>query len=113
MTEYSDPDNGILFLDNEDQLYNPINQRTPPPPMWGEVLEEDLYDDSTPFYDHELAQMELKARKKKIAEMQDRLPPPRSHGSNGAGPKLKRKVIYVYENEDKTNNENDRHQQRP
>jgi len=26
--------------------------------MWGEVLEEDLYDNSTPFYDNELAKKE-------------------------------------------------------
>ena len=46
VTELSDPDNGILFLDNEQRLWNPMNQKTPPPPMWGDVLEEDLYDDS-------------------------------------------------------------------
>jgi hypothetical protein len=42
----SDPDNGIMFLDNFQRIYNPINQKTPPPPMWGDVLEEDLYDDT-------------------------------------------------------------------
>lgn len=46
MTELSDPDNGIYFLDNDDRLYNPRGQKTPPPPMWGDILEEDLYDDS-------------------------------------------------------------------
>jgi hypothetical protein len=51
----SDPDNGILFLDNGHKIRNPENQKTPPPPIWGEVLEEDFYDDSQPFYDHELA----------------------------------------------------------
>jgi hypothetical protein len=30
--------------------------------MWGEVLEEDLYDDSVPFYDNELAQRETQMR---------------------------------------------------
>ena len=58
MTELSDPDNGILFLDNFDQLRNPVNAKTPPPPMWGEVLEEDLYDSNTPFYNHDEARAE-------------------------------------------------------
>ena len=52
LTQLTD-DNGILFLDNEYRIKNPTNQKTPPPPMWGEVLDEDLYDDSIPFYDHE------------------------------------------------------------
>ena len=30
--------------------------------MWGEVLEEDLYDNSTPFYDNELAKKETQMR---------------------------------------------------
>ena len=59
MTDISDPDNGIMFLDGEDRVLNPVNQKTPPPPMWGEILEEDLYDDSTPFYDNDLAVREL------------------------------------------------------
>jgi hypothetical protein len=37
--------------------------KTPPPPMWGDVLEEDLYDHSTPFYDHEKAIREGNLRK--------------------------------------------------
>ena len=53
ITQLTD-DNGIFFLDNDYMIRNPTNQKTPPPPMWGEVLEEDLYDDSIPFYDHEL-----------------------------------------------------------
>ena len=59
----SDPDNGIKFLDNEDWIVNPLNMKTPPPPMWGDVLEEDLYDDSTPFYDHDKAIRESNLRK--------------------------------------------------
>ena len=54
MTQLSDPDNGIFFLDNNEILKDPINQKTPPPPMWGEILEEDLYDENTPFYDEDL-----------------------------------------------------------
>ena len=40
-----------------------MNMKTPPPPMWGDVLEEDLYDDSTPFYDHEKAIRESNLKK--------------------------------------------------
>ena len=65
MTELS-ADNGILFLDNWDRVRNPVNQKTPPPPMWGDVLEEDLYDDNTPFYDHDEAMVEMRARKSKM-----------------------------------------------
>ena len=45
-TVISDPDNGILFLDNEDRIRNPVNMKTPPPPMWGDVIEEDYYDET-------------------------------------------------------------------
>ena len=62
----SDPDNGILFLEDSRRYRNPVNQPTPPPPMWGEVLEEDLYDKNTPFYDHEGNMAERKDRKNKI-----------------------------------------------
>jgi hypothetical protein len=54
MTQLSDPDNGIFFLDGNEVLRDPKGQKTPPPPMWGEVLEEDLYDENTPFYDEDL-----------------------------------------------------------
>ena len=37
--------------------------------MWGEVLEEDLYDSSIPFYDHEIQMNETYARKAKEAQM--------------------------------------------
>lgn len=59
MTDISDPDNGIMFLDQEERYLNPVNQKTPPPPMWGDILEEDLYDDSQPFYDNDQAVKEL------------------------------------------------------
>lgn len=66
VTEISDPDNGITFLDNEQFLRNPVNQKTPPPPMWGDILEEDLYDDSIPFYDEYLAKREAEYRRNKM-----------------------------------------------
>ena len=69
--------------------------------MWGEDLEEDLYDDSIPFYDNELAKRETQMRQKKLQEIQNQYPPSRSE--NGINPKLKRKVIYVYEKEDQNN----------
>jgi hypothetical protein len=37
--------------------------------MWGEILEEDLYDKDTPFYDEELVKIEAEARKNKLKEM--------------------------------------------
>ena len=40
------PDNGITFLDNGSFVKNPVNCKTPPPPLWGAVLEEDLYDNT-------------------------------------------------------------------
>ena len=49
------PDNGILFLNNNIRVKNPMMAKTPPPPMWGDVIEEDLYDYSQPFYDSKKA----------------------------------------------------------
>lgn len=49
------PDNSILFLDNGQQLHNPTNVRTPPPPMWGDPIEEEDYDPNEEFYDHDKA----------------------------------------------------------
>lgn len=97
-TTISDPDNGILFLDNNDILKNPTNMKTPPPPMWGEVLEEDLYDNSQPFYDHELQMSLQQQREKRIQELleQDRKIRDNPDGSRA----IKRKIIYVYDDED-------------
>lgn len=69
VTELSDPDNGIVFLDEFERIYNPRNQKTPPPPMWGDVLEEDLYDHSQPFYDHDKAMTIYNDRKEKMNRM--------------------------------------------
>jgi hypothetical protein len=58
----ADPDNQILFLDNGSRIVNPTNLPTPPPPMWGEILEEENYDPSEEFYDHDKAEAERKRR---------------------------------------------------
>ena len=60
--------------------------------MFGEVLEEDLYDDSVPFYDHDDAMAETRKRKIRLSSLHEKLPPVSQDGR-----KLKRKVIYVYE----------------
>ena len=63
LTEISQIDNGIMFLDNGEKLIQPKGMPTPPPPMWGAVLEEEKYDKSAPFYDHEKSMAEMKMRK--------------------------------------------------
>ena len=102
VTALSDPDNGILFLNDRERIYNPRNEKTPPPPFFGEILEEDLYDDSQPFYDHELAMKEANYRKIKLQTIKEKLP---SISSDGR--KLKKKVIYVYERDDDANHNTD------
>lgn len=41
--------------------------KTPPPPIWGETLEEDNYDNSEDFYNHDKAMQLL--QKKKAEEL--------------------------------------------
>ena len=38
--------------------------KTPPPPLWGEELEEDDFDKAEDFYNHEKAMKQLKHRNK-------------------------------------------------
>jgi hypothetical protein len=57
-----DPDNSILFLDNGSRIKNPTNVKTPPPPFWGEDIEEDYFDPEEEFYDHEKAEDERQKR---------------------------------------------------
>ena len=64
LTELSQVDNGILFLDNYSKIVNPRGMPTPPPPLWGTLLEEDNYDASEPFYNHEKARAEMSRRRK-------------------------------------------------
>jgi hypothetical protein len=108
-TELSDPDNGIVFVNDFDRVVNPVNHKTPPPPMWGEVLEEDLYDHSQPFYDHGKVIHDYDARRHKMQQMLEQDRKIRDALGNGRGDeidskRLKRKVIYVYEDGEKENN---------
>ena len=78
--------------------------KTQPPPMWGEVLEEDLYDSSIPFYDHSQAIDELNKRNARIQQMLEQDQKIREALQSGRrneidSKKLKRKVIYVYEDD--------------
>ena len=71
ISELSQVDNGILFLDNGDKIVNPTNMKTPPPPIWGTVLEEDNYDSSEDFYNHDVAMKALeKRRKEELAKLE-------------------------------------------
>ena len=63
LTELSQIDNGIMFLDNAERKILPKGMPTPPPPMWGTLLEEENYDPRVPFYDHAKASVEMKLRK--------------------------------------------------
>lgn len=38
--------------------------KTPPPPMWGEDIEEDDFDPNDEFYDHDKAIREQERRKR-------------------------------------------------
>jgi hypothetical protein len=103
-TVISDPDNGILFVDDWNRVVNPRNEKTPPPPMWGEVLEEDLYDDTQLFYDHNAAVQSLQKQQFKMNHMMDQDRKIRQALEDGRpqdvdSKRLKRKVIYVYEDE--------------
>ena len=55
-------DNNIMFLDNGDRIMNPMNMKTPPPPMWGDPVEEDDFDPNEEFYNHEQATVEQRCR---------------------------------------------------
>lgn len=107
-SELSQVDNGILFLDNSRRMIRPTGMKTPPPPMWGDVIEEDLWDPKEIFYDAQQAQAEHMRRKLKQQKLIEppsvrRQKPPISQNSNSKQPKLKAKVVYEYsysDNED-------------
>ena len=52
-----------MFLDNGDKIQNPTNMKTPPPPLWGTILEEDNFDENEDFYNHDEAMKQLKKRR--------------------------------------------------
>ena len=68
LTELSQVDNGILFLDNYREIVNPRGMPTPPPPLWGTLLEEENYDPREDFYNHQKAEAEM-ARRRKADEL--------------------------------------------
>ena len=86
------PDNGINFLDNGKIVKNPMNSKTPPPPLWGAPLEEDNYDITQPFYDGKKAAEEELRRRIANGEI---VPPPSSKDY-----KIKAKLVYTYEEDD-------------
>jgi hypothetical protein len=97
-------DNNILFLDNEKQHFKPANSKTPPPPMWGDVLEEDLWDPKEIFYDEVAAKAEQLRRK--LASQKRKHFEGTADGLNRNNPssksqnkelKLKKRIVYTYE----------------
>ena len=81
---------------------------TPPPPLWGTLLEEENYDPKEAFYDHNKAQAEIMKRRtkdnlKKSFELGE------DTNANGGSKrlKLKKKVIYTYEYDDKSENDHE------
>ena len=81
---------------------------TPPPPMWGEILEEQNYDPRTAFYDHEKSMAAMKLRK--TQEMKKRSFEYGEEKPMSKRLKLKKKVIYTYEYEDASDHGEDRKQ---
>ena len=76
---------------------------TPPPPLWGTLLEEENYDPREDFYNHQKAEAEM-ARRRKADELKK---PYTKQGSTPSSKrlKLKKKVIYTYEYSDKSSDE--------
>ena len=81
--------------------------KTPPPPVWGETLEEDDYDDSQPFYAHNDAMERLKERKRQeLAKLE--AAGGKTQSQRAKILKLKRKVVYTYEYSDESDKETDK-----
>ena len=79
---------------------------TPPPPMFGAMLEEENYDPKQPFYDHEKS-MALMNMRLTQAQLKHKF----EHGEDAPIDKrlkLKKKVIYTYEYDDKDDHEEER-----
>ena len=78
--------------------------KTPPPPIWGETLEEDDYDENSKFYDHSEAMEQFKERKlKELAKLEQN--GGRTQSQRAKILKLKRKIVYTYEYSDESDNE--------
>ena len=101
------PDNGILFMDNYNKIENPTNMKTPPPPMWGDPLEEDMYVNDEDFYNHEKAMKQLEVRNKDELAKLEANGGPRTTSQRAKVLKLKRKVVYTYEYSDDSDKEGD------
>lgn len=43
-------DNNITFINHDRLIKHPREYKTPPPPMWGEETEEDLYDEKKQIF---------------------------------------------------------------
>ena len=87
------PDNGIRFLNNGLNIVNPNLCKTPPPPMWGDILEEENYDKTQPFYIHKPdPQMEEMQRR-----IQERVQSGEVSEEDSKRYVLKKKVVYAYE----------------
>ena len=65
--------------------------------MFGEEIEEDFYDDSEDFYNHDRAMEEYKRRSHQL--------PPKSNNT-GKTKRLKKKIVYVYESDSDEDEEN-------
>ena len=73
--------------------------KTPPPPMWGAILEEDFYDPSEAFYNHTAAMKQMDERRmQELARLEAK--GTRTVSQRAKILKLKRKVVYAYEYSD-------------
>ena len=72
--------------------------------MWGDTLEEDDYDGTEDFYNHQTALKQLKERKEKeLARLETN--GVRTASQRAKILKLKRKVVYTYEYSDESDGE--------
>ena len=82
-----------MFLDNYQKIVNPKGMPTPPPPMWGTLLEEDNYDPKAEFYNHDKAIAEMAKRGKSVQQINSI----QNDKPSSKRLKLKKKVVYTYE----------------
>jgi len=125
------PDNGITFLNNAQIVKNPLGQKTPPPPFWGEEESVNENFDTEPFYDpindpgidlrrrfHLDSKRALSTRravsdeKRQIADTlkyrtddEEEIETIIVPGKRPHGSKLKKKIVYVYDSSDSDEDE--------